>query len=160
MRRLCAVHPNYVVAQILRVAPETVGKVERRGFLAVPGNAGRKKPVPHDFSLRSGEMTYEQLLAHYRVSTHTLTRWNKQVGREPLQGRHPGTLPMPSPADIAAAIKRHGVRGAAAEFGVTRRTLLRWRKKLDMPWKGKPPQRCSMVGWADRYFQEKRSAAV
>jgi hypothetical protein len=74
---LARAHPLQDVAAILGIQPSQVTRMKQRGWkLAPPGR--KRRPIPSDFSIQAGLMTFAELVAHYRTGNQTVLRWMRE----------------------------------------------------------------------------------
>lgn len=71
-------HPLGTVAEILKLNPSQVSGMKKRGWKALPEGAPRR-PRPADFQVRSSDMSFDELKAHYGVGNSTLIRWFRET---------------------------------------------------------------------------------
>lgn len=156
IRRLCEVHSMTEVAGIVGVGRHVIGDMKRRGWKEA------KQPCrlrPADFAILSVTMTKQDLMRHYRAGSYQVRRWSGEVGRQRKQASRYRPA-MPIPTDLAAIVAELGPYGAADHYGVSYGTVKRWRKATGLPfsWSRQPKRVVQTLGWAERYFQERRAA--
>lgn len=67
-------HELQEVAAILKLQPSQISRMRKRGWKAADYSS-RRTPMPSDFAIQQGCMTWAELIAHYRVGNSTLKRW-------------------------------------------------------------------------------------
>ena len=158
IRRLCEVHTMTAVAEIVGTHRSVIRALRQRGWKA---GHQEHRPRPSDFALVCDTMTIAEMCQRYRASDHTVRRWANEIGRS--FKRTCTRKPRPIPDDLAKMVAELGPYGAADHYGVSYGTVKRWRKAMGLPlsWSRRPKSERTaptMVGWADRYFQERRAA--
>lgn len=154
--RLCRVHPQITVAELLGIEPATLTRLKQRGFRASVGK--RLRPIPADFAIQSIHMSQRELGQHYRAGHHTVARWSKEIDRQP-RWRAGTVLPVPARKDVEAAIAAYPTFAlAASALGVSATTLRAWRRKLglDQATATATTLAARSFGWADRYANPPR----
>lgn len=101
-RRLAAVHPLQDVAAILRVNPSQITRIKKRGWRAATHDRLRRAR-PNDFQVRQAELSFTELVAHYRCGNVTLMRWFAELGRRVRAGAATSFAPS-SAAAMSASI--------------------------------------------------------
>ena len=77
--RLCRIHSERTVAEILRVSRSTLYKMKRRQWrAAATTHPFRKRPV--DFAIQNRGSSIDLLARHYGTSTRVIRRWRREIG--------------------------------------------------------------------------------
>lgn len=74
---LASIHPLQTVAEILGKHPAMISRIRARGWKE---QRYPRKPMPTDFAIQVRHMNHEELKAHYRAGSCTVTRWRKEIG--------------------------------------------------------------------------------
>jgi hypothetical protein len=71
-RRLSAVHPRPVVAELTGIPRRSLIRIAGRGWTSRVGRGSR--PMPSDFAIQSRHIGQDELCRHYRTSSKLITR--------------------------------------------------------------------------------------
>lgn len=71
-------HPLQTVAELIGVHPSQITRMKRRGWRAADYSS-RVRPMPSDFPILHHEMSFGELVDHYRAGNATVARWMRQV---------------------------------------------------------------------------------
>jgi transposase-like protein len=136
MRRLCEIHPQVVVAQLMHIDKDTVWRIKKRGFTATRGGPARR-PMPDDFRIQADALSLHELARHYRTGLCCINRWVKEAGSRDFTPRSSAHITpqriRPEREVVEAAVAEHGPTKAAHVLGVHPTTLQKWREFYGLP---------------------------
>ncbi len=79
-RRLCSVHSERTVAELLGIARSSIWKAKRRGWRAAETTHPYRRR-PSDFAIQARRATVDELARFYGTSTRCITRWRREIGK-------------------------------------------------------------------------------
>jgi len=71
---LARAHPLQTVAEILGLHPGQITRMKKRGWRQA-GHNSHARPMPSDFAIMAGRMSYRELVQHYRAGNDTIGKW-------------------------------------------------------------------------------------
>jgi hypothetical protein len=78
IKRLVPVHGVCAAAEIAGVSRTSVWRLKRRNWQPWSHDHERR-PRPSDFAIQQRHMSHDELRAHYRAASATVTRWRREI---------------------------------------------------------------------------------